>query len=235
MICGIDGPLAGAVKQSITRKQEGDVIMKLPKRNFHTLTELANDWCVDVCDIWQCLMDGELMGHIRVPLMCVFLISKRVDEGAVRIDKTLTNWEGFASLSRYQCQRFFEQGQLNVREFKCENQERRFVLPDETDDHIVDVKRLGVLARERKRFERLHSSSQDPLSDNEPFDPSFQIVRYKGREYPLGQMQGEIVVSSLRVQFAVSRGKRGNCFCVERHRKALRCQSSLESTQLETN
>jgi len=167
------------------------VVINLPKRQFITLPELASEWRVEVSALWRCLIDGDLLGHVQAPLMCVFLVTKKVEAQTVRVERTLTNWEGYAPLSRYQCQRFYQRGQLNLREFICDAKQSRYVLPDETDDLIVDTKRFGILAHERRRFEEQHgvTSQAEPST----FDPSFRIVRYQGQEYELGPMQSQVV------------------------------------------
>lgn len=186
----------GCRKNITAQRKEENVVIKLPKREFITLPELASEWRVEISALWRCLIDGDLHGHIRAPLMCVFLVSTIVEAQSVRVEKTPTNWEGYAPLSRYQCQRFYERGQLNLREFICDAEQSHYVLPDETDDLIIDAKRFGILAHERKRFEREHGVAIDTFksSDELPvFDPSFRIVRYQGREHELGPMQAKVV------------------------------------------
>lgn len=180
------------------------MIKNPPIRDFYTLEEVAKRWRVDASEIWQWFIEGELLGHIRIPLISVFLIQKMSAGTTVQPTRELRHWQGYIRVSRFHCQRFYEHGKLTLREFTCDRNEERYQLPDEVDDLVISTKRFGILSNERKRFEQLHGVASINAAEcevhQEPYppnalgtEPSFRTVRYQGREYYLGDMQADII------------------------------------------
>lgn len=171
------------------------MVIQLPNRNFYAPDELAEKWAVTIEDIWACLIAGSLKAHARVPLVGVLTLPTACQhqDSAQRL---VTTWEGYSPLSRYQCQRFYEQGRMHLREFICEDKQARYALPDEADDLRVNNKRFGILNTERLRFENKYGVKGEEDAEAEVshgFDPTFRSIRYKRDIYYFGELQSAIL------------------------------------------
>lgn len=178
----------------------------MPTRLFYTVAELGQHWSVDLSQIWQWLIDGKLPAHAQLPLMSVFRLGVRLEDGVIHQTRELQHWQGHAVLSRFHCMRLFQTGKLTLREILCKDNDSRFIIPDEADDLVVLDHRVVIFQEEKANFEEAYGSSVfsgDPYAantngcerDRKPsaLDPSFRSIKIDGEIHYFGEMQSAIL------------------------------------------
>lgn len=181
--------------------------MVLPIKAYYTLEDLRDCWAVRLPDLKAWLAHGELQACVALPMMSVYEQCLEATEQTAQIKHSLRHWEGYASLSRYTCQRLFKSKCISLREFTCQQSQARLSLPDTAMDIVVSIDELHVLLPEKQRFERAHgmienTKAQDnaptPRASHSPIasimaDASFRVVQVDGKSYSFGEIQSQVL------------------------------------------
>lgn len=175
----------------------------MPTRLFYTVAELAQHWRRDASEIWQWLIAGDLTAHTWLPLTCVYRIDSYIEGNAIRQRKQLEHWQGQALLTRFQCLRLFQAGQLTLREIMSDDPNTRYVIPDEAGDLIIFADRLIILHQDKAHFEKQYSLSHDAnIASSQPKpacsqsarnEPDFKSLLIDGESHHFGDMQAAIL------------------------------------------
>lgn len=173
--------------------------LEFPNKLFHTPSDLERRWSASRSDIFQWMIQDELIAAVWLPVMSV------VDGYHPDELTAFEHWEGYIRLSGPQCRRVFRHGWIPLREFVCLEGERTFRLPEVKDDVIVDIDDLVVLETERRRFERrfpaiasaMATGSRVSVVEYAPTaawaDPEFRMVRVAGRTHRFGPIQARVL------------------------------------------
>lgn len=177
--------------------------LHFPQQRFYTLDRLCNDWQVDMSELRQWLIFGELKAHVWLPIMTVYKVGELIDCNQVKCVEEICHWEGYMPVLRYMHHRLFKYGAIRLRQFCNEGCEYQYRIPLTADDITIEAKDLVVLPREKVRFENLHSIGlaeiENSASDLEigslayAEDPSFRVVRYKGEGHRFGEIQAKVL------------------------------------------
>ncbi|GHC13881.1 hypothetical protein [Cerasicoccus arenae] len=125
--------------------------------------------------------------------MSAYKIREINEGGSIRLAKELCHYEGFVPLSRHHCQRLFRQGFLTLREFSSECGNHRYILPESSDDLIVNTGELIVLSNERMRFEAKYRRVSESTRNDGVAPPCFKSLNIDGETHYFGEMQTRIL------------------------------------------
>ena len=169
---------------------------RLPERIYYTPADLGSFWGVDVSEIAQWLMHGQLRAHVWLPMMSVHELSEELEGSRIVMTRELRHWEGYTPIFAHQCRSLFKRGEIHLREFARGNGRGRYRLPDSAEDYTLQLADLVILQDERTRFESIHAISKEGGRHSEQtggFDPTFRNVRINGTEYRFGDIQAKIL------------------------------------------
>ncbi len=170
-------------------EEEIAVRESLPERIFYTLSDIGSAWNVDVSEIAQWLMHGELRAHVWLPMMSVYEICEEAEGARLVMTRSLRHFEGYAPVFAHHCRSLLKRERIQLREFAKREGDGRYRLPDSAEDIPLCVSDLVILKEERARFEKRHSIT----SPSPQIDQDFRTVTVAGREHCFGEIQGAIL------------------------------------------
>ena len=154
-------------------------------------------------------MHGDLAVHVWLPMMSVYEIKEEAQGSQIIMQKSLRHWEGYTPIFPHHCRTIFKSGRVYLREFRCPEDDCRFMLPETADSIRIESEDLVIMKKVKKLFENEHQvgelsicnvkimgklgkpkiKSPTPAS----FDPHFRRVNFNGQSHSFGPIQSSVI------------------------------------------
>ena len=180
-----------------------------PERIFYSLNDLEKLWSVENTDIKQWIMHGSLAAHVWLPLLSMIETREESRGAQIMLTKSLRHWEGYTPLFPHHCRTVFKSGRVYLREFMCQDNNARLILPETADSIRIDAHDIVILNEVRKRFENEHHIGQTSICNvkiigrvgkSKPqvpgrsrFDKNFRKLTFRGQDFSFGIIQADIL------------------------------------------
>lgn len=167
-----------------------------PDPNYYGIEELEEEWGVGSYQMRKWLTEGQLNAHTYIPLTCVYAFNF----SAEGIFETLENFQGYVPMQPEHFIRLYRVGELTLREFKSDNTETIFKVPDVSEDVLIHLDDVLIFENNKRNLEtsqnlRKPSKTSSLAGSNVRFSPDFRSVEVDGETHYFGDIQARILRS----------------------------------------